>query len=257
MTYLAYVGPFFLLATGIGTLFERHRAMRPILASGLGLVMAVLFVLTTRQVATWRDSEALWTNVIRNFPQCEVPYISRGNGRGEVGKIQGAMEDLQAALRLGSQRADMYDGLGNVYASIGKPDSAVLMFDLALKVNPNASRTYYNRAIANLRVTRPRDALADLEKAQELMPLQAATFHFPRGNAYMQLGMYPEAEAEFTRAIEAGQLVTDALYNRGVCRLHRNNAAAALADFRETIRLDPNYALAIEQLRAMGAATAK
>lgn len=257
MTYLAYVGPFFLLATGIGTLFDRQRAMRPILATGLALVLAVLFVLTTRQVATWSDSEALWSNVIRNFPQCEVPYISRGNGRGEAGKIQGAMADLQTAQRLGSQRADMYDGLGNVYASIGKPDSAVLMFDLALKVNPSASRTYYNRAIANLRVTRPRDALADLEKAQELMPLQASIFHFPRGNAYMQLGMYPEAEAEFSRAIEAGQLVTDAHYNRGVCRLHKNDPAGALADFRETLRLDPNYASAVEQLRAMGAATAK
>jgi tetratricopeptide (TPR) repeat protein len=252
MTYIAYVGPFFLLATGAGLLFDRYRAMRAVLAVGLAVVVAVLFVLTTRQVETWKDSEALWTNVMRNFPRSDVPYVSRGNGRGEAGQIQGAMADLQTALRLGSRRADMYDGLGNAYATIGKPDSAVLMFDLALKANPNSSRTYYNRAIAHLRVSRPREALADLAKAQEGMPLQASIFHFPRANAYMQLAMYSEAEAEFGRAIETGQMVTDALYNRGVCRLRRNDPGGALADFRETLRLDPNFALAIEQIRAMG-----
>jgi tetratricopeptide (TPR) repeat protein len=226
--------------------------MGAVLWAALAVVTAMLFALTTRQVATWKDSEALWSNVIRNFPRCDLPYISRGNARGEAGRLQDAMADLQTALKLGSRRGDMYDGLGNAYASIGKPDSAVLMFDQALKNNPNLGRTHYNRAIAYLRVARPREALDDLGRALELMPLQAPALHFPRGNAYLQLAMFREAEAEFGRAIEAGQLVTDAFYNRGVCRLQNNDPVGAGADFREALRLDPNYALAAEQLRAMG-----
>jgi len=251
MTYLAYVGPFFLLALAIAWLFDRYPSMKVALSAGLVIVGALLFVRTTQQVETWASSEALWSNVIRNYPRCDLPYISRGNGRGEAGQIPGAMADLQTAMRLGSRRADMYEGLGNVYASTGKPDSAVLMFDLAVKGNPTG-RTYYNRAIAQLILTRPREALADLDRALELMPLQAASLHFPRGNAYMQLGMYREAIAEFDSAIAAGQLVTDALINRGACKQRSKDPAGAEADFREVLRLDPNNAVALQQLRAMG-----
>lgn len=251
-TYLSYFGLLFVLAVGIGSLFERYRAMTAILSAGLAIVIALLFIQTRQQVETWRDSEALWGNVIRNFPRCELAYISRGSSRGKAGQIEGAMADLQTALRLGSRRPEMYDGLGNAYASIGKPDSAVLMFDLALKDRPNAGRTYYNRAIAHLIAVHPREALADLEKANELTPLQVPSLHYLRGNAYMQLAMYSEAIAEFDRAIAAGQRVSDSLYNRGVCKLRMGDTAGAMADFRETLRLDPQNALAAEQLRAMG-----
>jgi tetratricopeptide (TPR) repeat protein len=252
MTYLAYVGPFFLLAMGVGSLFERYRAMSAVLWAGLALAAVILFVQTTRQVETWKDSEALWTNVIRLYPRSDAAYISRGNGRGAAGRIQGAMSDFQTAVGLGSRRGDLYDGLGNAYGTIGKPDSAVLMYDRALAIDPTLGRTYYNRAIAHLRLGRPHEALEDLARALDAIPLQAPALHFPRGNAYMQLGQYREAEAEFGRAIEAGQLVPDALCNRGVCRLRLNDPAGARGDFREALRLDPNYSLAKEQLRAMG-----
>ncbi|HEX7078844.1 MAG TPA: tetratricopeptide repeat protein [Candidatus Eisenbacteria bacterium] len=252
MTYLAYLGPSFLVALGIGALFDRYRPMRIALGAGAALALALLFVGTRRQVETWKDSEALWSNVIRNYPRCDLPYVSRGNARGEAGRIQEAMADLETARSLGSRRADMYEGLGNAYASIGKPDSAVVMFDRALEGDPNVGRTHYNRAIAFLRVGRPRDALADLDRALQLMPLQAASLHFPRGNAYMQLAMYREAEAEFGRAAATGQIVTDALYNRGICRLRLGDAAGAAADFREVLRLDPGNVAAAAQLKATG-----
>ena len=251
-SYLSYFGLLFAVSMGIGALFDRYRAVTSILAAGMALVIAFLFFQTTRQVETWKDSEALWGNVIRNFPRSDLAYISRGNSRGKAGQIQGAMADLQTALRLGSERPDMYDGLGNAYAGTGKPDSAVLMFDLALKGNPTAGRTYYNRAIAHLVSDHPREALADLEKADELMPVPAPSLHFLRGNAYMDLAMYSEAVAAFDRAIAAGQRVPDSYYNRGVCKLRLADTAGAMADFRETLRHDPNNARAAEQLRAMG-----
>jgi tetratricopeptide (TPR) repeat protein len=252
MTYLAYVGPFFLVATGIGWLFERFRPMAAVLGAGMALVFAILFVLTTRQVETWKSSEALWSNVIRLYPRSDAAYISRGNGRGAAGQIQGAMSDFRIAVGLGSRRADLFDGLGNAYGTLGMPDSALLMFDRALAIDSTLGRTYYNRAIVHLRLGRPREALEDLAKAQEVIPLQAPTLHFPRGNAFLQLGQYRDAETEFGRAIEAGQLVPDALANRGVCRLRLNDLAGARSDFREALRIDPNYSLAREQLRALG-----
>jgi Tfp pilus assembly protein PilF len=252
MTYLAYVGPFFLAATAVDSLWERRRGDRHWILGALAIVAGLLFVGTLRQVGTWRDSEALWTNVIRNYPGSDKPYIARGNALGERGRIEDAMADFRTALSLGSQRGDLYDGLGNAYGSLGRPDSAIIMYDRALAVDPTLSRTYYNRAIAHLRLLHPREALADLDRALQVAPLQAAQLHFPRGNAYLQLSMWREAEAEFTRAIEGGQLVTDALYNRGVARTRLGDRDGARADFRETLRLDPGYAPARGELQAMG-----
>ncbi len=252
MTYLAYVGPCFLVGTGLDSLARRSRAARPLVGAGLAAVTAVFFALTVRQVATWESSDALWTHVIGLYPRSDAAWVSRGNARGEAGDVPGALRDFQTAVRLGSRRGDLYDGLGNAYGALGKPDSALIMFDRALALDPTMGRTYYNRAIAHLRLAQPREALADLQRTLDLIPVQAPILHFPRGNAYLQLGQFREAEAEFSRAIEAGQLVPDALSNRGICRLRLGDAAGARADLQEALRLDPTNAAAREQLRAMG-----
>ncbi len=252
MTYLAYVGPCFLVGTGLDSLARRSRAARTFVGAGLAAVAAILFVLTVRQASTWRSSDALWSNVIRLYPRSDAPWISRGSARGEAGQIAAALSDFQTAVRLGSLRGDLYDGLGNAYGALGKPDSALAMFDRALALDPTMGRTYYNRAIARLRLGQPREALADLQRSLDLIPVQAPFLHFPRGSAYLQLGEFREAEAEFSRAIEAGQLVPDALSNRGICRLRLGDAAGARADFQEALRVDPGNVAAREHLRAMG-----
>lgn len=252
-SYLSYFGLVFAIAMGIGWLFDRYPARRTMLTVGLAFVIGLLFIQTTRQVKIWKDSETLWGNVIHYSPQSDLPYISRGNARGKSGQIPGAMADFQAALRLGSRRVELYDGLGNAYTSIGKPDSAVLMFDQGLKVSPENGEMYYNRAIANLVASHPREALADLGKARQLMLSPPASLHLLRGNAYMQLGMYPQAIAAYDSTIAAGHQVAGALYNRGVCKLSLQDTLGAMADFRENLQLDPTNTLATQRMQAIEA----
>ena len=238
-SYLSYVGLLFALTYGIALALRKAPALRPAAWVACGLFGVFLLAQTTRQVETWRDSETFWSTVIRRFPHSDLAYISRGNFRGKSGRVPEAMADLQTALRLGSRRGILFDGLGNAYGSLGQVDSALIMFDRGLSLEPNMGRTYYNRAIAYLRLARPNEALADLERARVLMPLQAATLYFPRGNAYMQLARYREAIAEFDRAIGAGVRDPYAFYNRGVCKSRVGDSDGAAADFREARRLNP------------------
>ena len=253
MTYLSYVGLFFLIGYALDALWVKRRDLRIPVGIAAAAAAMILGALTAKQVGVWRDSDSLWSNVIRLYPRSDAAYVHRGNARGESGRVAEAMGDLQAAARLGSRRGDLYDGLGNAYASLGKPDSAVMMYDQALALEPTLGRTWYNLAIANIRINRPREALDDLAKALDLMPIQAYTLHFPRGNALVQLGRFREAESEFTQAIEANQLVTDAHFNRGVCRRSLGDVAGARADFQEVLRLNPTYPGAAQQLVSLGA----
>jgi Flp pilus assembly protein TadD len=250
-TYLSYVGLLFALGMGLASLVEKRRAAAVPVWIGCGLFAAFLFVQTVREIEIWKDTETFWGTVIRQYPNLEQGYAARGNYRGRSGRVAEAMSDLQTALRLNPRKAEIYEDLGNAYGSLGKADSAIIMFDRAVSIDPNAGRTRYNRAIAYLRVGRPREALIDLAKAEEIMPLQAPTFHFPRGNAYLQLGQYQDAVAEFSRAIEAGAGDTNTYTNRGLCRLALGDAAGAAADFREALRLDPGNAEARTRLQAL------
>jgi tetratricopeptide (TPR) repeat protein len=197
-------------------------------------------------VEVWKDSETLWTNVIRLHPSSEMAYVARGNYRGRAGRVPEAMADLQTALVLGSRRGSMYDGLGNAYGSMGQIDSALVMFDRGLEVEPGMGRTHYNRAIAYLRLGRPQEALADLDRAEELLPVLATTIHFSRGNAYLQLGRFQDARAEYDRAIAAGLRDPYAYYNRALARLSLGDQAGASQDFQEAQRLNPALGLPAE-----------
>lgn len=238
-SYLSYFGLLFALAYGMALVLRKSPALRPAAWAACGLFAAFLLVQTTRQIESWRDSETFWSTVIHRYPRSDLAYISRGNFRGKSGRVSEAMADLQTALRLGSRRGILFDGLGNAYGSLGQVDSALIMFDRGLSLEPNMGRTYYNRAIAYLRLARPNEALTDLERARVLMPLQATTLHFPRGNAYLQLARYRDAIAEFDRAIESGVRDPYAYYNRGVCKSRIGDSDGAAADFREAHRLNP------------------
>lgn len=251
-SYLSYFGLFFALAVGAASLAEKHRAFRGAVWVGCGIFAVFLFVRTVAYVKTWRDTDTLWTTVIKSSPRSALAYATRGNLRGRAGRIREALGDLQTARMLDPGREDVYEDLGNAYAGLGKPDSALAMLDQAIRIAPKLGRAHSNRAILYLRLGRPTEALSDLAKAQELAPEAAGTLHFSRGNAYLQLSRFREAVAEFDRAIEIGDGGADAFINRGLCKLQMRDRAGAEADFQEALRLAPGRAGAIAQLKAEG-----
>jgi len=236
-TYVPYVGLLFALGMGLDRLITRRPALRAAIGTACVLFAAFLFARTVRQVETWKDSETLWTSVIRRYPRSDMAYVSRGNGRGQAGKVEEALADFQVARALGSRRGSLYDGLGNAYGSMGSLDSAVVMFDRGLSLEPNMPRTHYNRGIAYLRLGRATDALADFDQAARLQPSLESIIHFPRANALLRLGRYGDAVAEYGHAIDAGTRDPSVYYNRGVARMSLGDAAGAKADMEEAQRL--------------------
>lgn len=250
-TYLAYVGPGIALALAIAGAAKRRRVGRVSWAAGF-LFTAVLLPLTARQVETWRDNDALWSNVLHLHPNTALAYVNRGWWRGERGRIAEAKRDLENALALGYRGADAYEALGNALGALGHPDSALAMFNRSLVSDPRRGMAYFNRAMAWLNLGRPDSALADLDRAEPLLRNKAAQVHGPRGYALLQLGDPVKAVAAFDRAIAAanGANVTNLFY-RGTGRLRTGDSSGAAADYRAVLRLDPGHAAARAQLRAL------
>lgn len=108
--------------------------------------------------------------------------------------------------------------------------------------NPSAWLAYANRGVLLARAGQTRQALDDYDKALEL--IDDADIHFNRGNAYLDLGEYHKAVADFSRAIGLFSY-RDAYYNnRGLAYLELGEHQNALSDFKEAIRLNPRHKFA-------------
>jgi len=111
-----------------------------------------------------------------------------------------------------------------------RPDDPVIQYDLGL--------AYYERGLKT-------DAFKHLKKALALKPV------FPEaenalGRYYAEQGQYDQAQHAFQRALADPYYTTPhlALYNLGLVYEKKGDPDSALKQYREAVRLQPNYGVA-------------
>ena len=172
-TYLSAVAPsiaaaFIIVAVYVkATRTGRHIAPLAVAATMAGL-MLYYGVITVRLIASWKDSDTLWSRMI----------------------------DLQPG-------AIVYKERGIYYYSVGKYSAAINDFSTALKIAPKAWHPYLYNLLAyrgeSLRSTgRYAEAIQDFTAAIVCRPLPA--YYHLRGLALKGLGRSSEAEEDFRRA---------------------------------------------------------
>ena len=262
-TYLPYFGVSFMVAMLVVRALSSNLTVGKGLQIAAGLLMLFCIYRLPAQIATWKDSEALWTNVIQYYPRAEHPYANRGNWYGKHSSklaqdnnpteanlyLNKAIADLRMAESLGSTRAAVFEGLGNAYGIRGNLDSAIYMFNRALHFDKNMGGAFFNRAIAKIQKQQFTDAIKDLEQALIIMPLKAHTILGPIGHCYMNLGDYAKGADYLTKAIEKGDTKTPNTYfNRAIAYINLGQTELARRDLQTTLQLDPNHQAARNQL---------
>jgi tetratricopeptide (TPR) repeat protein len=122
--------------------------------------------------ADYRTAEDL----LAKAPNSELRYVllvNRGLLRLERRQWDGAISDLEAAIRLDGRHYLAYATLAQVYQRQGKPDEAVAEFARAIALQPNMASLYRGRADVELNRSDPTQehrarALRDLEQAIRL-----------------------------------------------------------------------------------------
>ncbi len=79
-----------------------------------------------------------------------------------------------------------------------------------------------------------------------------SVLHNRIGKLYVRLGIYPDAEEHFTRAIEINSEYFDAFHNRGVAREHLNKLEKAIEDYRKVLEMEPEHPLSTARLKILG-----
>lgn len=166
--YLPSLGLFLLSGAGLLAATGAKRGFAaPVLAFAF-VIVAAFSVLTVRQQAIWKDSVALWSREIENFPGFYLGYNNRGSAWAEAGSFRKALEDYNVSIRLKPSYPEAYVNRGIAYSRLEEYEEAKKDFIAAIRLKPNFAAAYHHLALAFMSLGEAGYAAEAERKAREL-----------------------------------------------------------------------------------------
>jgi tetratricopeptide (TPR) repeat protein len=174
-------------------------------------------------------------------------YFLKGFAYKEMGDTGKALSSFQTVVELQPENYDSYIQLGNIQAARLNP-VALQYYNNALRVDPRSTEALYNRGLFLQQGGETEKAETDYNTILKIDPSYSDA-HYNLG--YIELverKNYQKAIGHFTDAIRVNNLYAEAFYNRGMAYKHLGDKVAAEKDFREALKIIPNFKLAQKEL---------
>jgi class 3 adenylate cyclase/Tfp pilus assembly protein PilF len=156
-------------------------------------------------------ASVLFTEFIRENPDCADGYLGRGKCTAEMKEHAQAIEDFTAAFDLDHNSADSLWSRATSLSALGKHDEALADLNEALKLRPSFAEAYCSRAAEWIRRGKLETALEDANEAIRL-DLGFAEAYYQRHLAHTKLqdpicaaGDYEEAARLGCKKDKAGE----------------------------------------------------
>ena len=174
--YLPSIGLAIMLAWGIPFLFRNEDLRKKILFPISIAALAIMAVLTWQQCGYWKDSVSLFSHALRVTKDNFLAHNSLGTALYKNGKLEEAMVHYNEAIRLHPNAVDFYNNRGICYFALGQPQSAIEDYNKAVSLKPNFSDAYYNRGVAYVKLGRIQNAFDDFSETIRLKPDSADAY---------------------------------------------------------------------------------
>lgn len=204
-----------------------------------GLIMVCSF-LSYRQSFVWRDTQSLFENVIRYYP--ESSYVAHNN-LGNVYRLDGdaarAIDEYRQAIKI-RPNAKTLSNLGAVYRRGKQYDLALQQYEQALKLDPQSKEAHFGLGIVLAAQGKLSDAEAEYGKAIAIDPAYEEAYT-NRGSLFVAEGRLSEAIANERKAIAINGYFPDAHYNLAVALAQADQKNDAIGEYRIVLRMVPGY----------------
>ena len=233
-TYLSSIGLFFVVGQLFSWIWMNAHPSKAPYRHGGAAILSVYFIFlgyqTVERTAVWRNSETLWSNVLKQFPQAVTAYLNRGNYYQLKGDTERALTDFTAALALNPNHVAVLANRCDVLKTLGRLEEAIADCGKVIARDPTIEVAYTNRGIAFAKLGNPRDALLDFDKAISLQPSKASLY-FNRAALYDMIGSLDRATKDYSHAISLNPQYAAAYYFRGLTKLRMGEFNGAISDF--------------------------
>jgi Tfp pilus assembly protein PilF len=211
--------------------------------------------LSWRQVAIWRDSDALWTRAISEGEDGPTVHIGEGYSLVERGRADEAIPHLLKAIDQEPSAMLPYYTLAFAYDRKGDPQKALQFFGLALERDRDSAAAWNASGSELAKLGRLKDAQTCFEQALQRDPEHPGA-RMNLGLCFANEGRTDEAVAQYRRALAINPDFSEARCNLAIDLAREGRAAEAAREVQEVLRRDPAFlgarpdlALALSRLR--------
>lgn len=116
----------------------------------------------------WRAAEEAFERALHLEPRSASLHADLGSAQTRLGQLQDAEKSFAEAIRLQPQQPSFRMGLAEVYLRQSRLDAAAKEYTSLINLDPTSFDAHYNLGLVFLRQRRCRQAIAQLEHADEL-----------------------------------------------------------------------------------------
>ena len=209
------------------------------------VVIALFMGLTRRQIGYWKDSETLLRHSLAVAGSNEVPLTFLGTALRQKGRIDEAICQYQAAIRLNPDFAPAHNELGTALAQKGQTGEAITQFQEAIRLEPGYTLVHFNLGNAFLEKGQTDEAIREYREALRrrlLVSLDDPNLHNNLGLALARKGQTDEAITQYQEALRLEPDDPDIHFNLGAALAQRGQMDEAIRHYEETLRRQPDRA---------------
>jgi tetratricopeptide (TPR) repeat protein len=170
-------------------------------------------------------------------------FYNAGIRDAEAGNYTQAQDNFTAAIKLNPNWSEAYVERALVRESIGNYSSAADDDTKALQLNPKVLETYNHRAKVRGLLKNYQGVVEDTTHVIELNPSFVPAY-VNRGVARYNLKDYKGAIDDATQALELDPKQPEVYVNRGRARMETGDPQGAVEDFNLALQADPHHASA-------------
>ena len=168
-------------------------------------------------------------------------YLQKAEIQFKLSGPEDAIKIVKSAISLDNKKAEPYNRAGSYYGSLGMADSAIAMYNDAIKYaeNDTIKNSYItNRGTAKLGIRDFKGAIIDFETALVFDPMNIAALNNASG-CYSELGMMDKSIATLKKIIKLDSTFIGPYINLGFNYSDTDSLDLALKYFNKALKIDP------------------